>query len=29
MCVISIKCVLYSFVMVYVGDEYEESYECL
>jgi len=28
--VISIKCVLYNFVMVwYMGDEYEESYECL
>jgi len=29
-CVISIKCVLYNFVVVqHMGDEYEESYECL
>ena len=29
-CVISIKCVPYNFVVVwYVGDEYEESHECL
>jgi len=29
-CVISIKCVVYDFVMVrYMDDEYEKSYECL
>ena len=30
MCVISIKCALYNFVVVfYMVDEYKESYECL